>query len=183
MTNTTEALQHLIDKDAIRDVLYRYARGVDRGDWELMRSTYHSGAYDDHGEYKGSIEGLIVWLEERFTGVDNSMHFFGNCLIDFAGRDVALVETSFVSRRLRAPNEGERKLVGAEDAMCREAWGRFIDHFERRNGEWRVAKRYVVLETASTSIALGGVRNSPQTWGQRNSTDRLYQSQAEVLRT
>ena len=50
----TEALQRLIDKDEIRDVMARYCRGVDRADWDLVRSTYHTDAYDDHGDYRGN---------------------------------------------------------------------------------------------------------------------------------
>lgn len=175
------ALRRLIDKDEIRDALCRYARGVDRGDWELMRSTYHADAHDEHGDYKGSIDGLIEWLEQRFAGVDNSMHFLGNCLIEFTGPDVALVETYFVSRRLRPPNGDECKTAGPLDAICREGWGRYVDRFERRDdGQWRVAHRTVVLEASSTALALGGKRNSPLTWGQRDRSDRLYQAQAEL---
>ena len=37
------------DDQAIRDVLARYWRGIDRQDPELVLGTYHPGAYDDHG--------------------------------------------------------------------------------------------------------------------------------------
>jgi hypothetical protein len=181
MTASNPALQRLIDKDAIHDALCRYARGVDRGDWELLRSTYHADAFDEHGEFKGPVDALVAWLQARFAGVTNSMHFLGNCLIEFSGTDIALVETSFVSRRLRPPTAEERQSLGAQDAMCREAWGRYVDRFERRHGEWRVARRCVVLEASSTSIALGGLRSSPLTWGQRDRTDRLYQARAELF--
>ena len=43
-----EALQRLIDRTQIYEVMCKYARGVDRGDWELLRSTYHADAHDDH---------------------------------------------------------------------------------------------------------------------------------------
>jgi SnoaL-like domain len=175
------ALAQLLDKDAIRDALCLYARGVDRGDWDLVRSTYHPDAYDDHGGYKGGIDGLIQWLDERFAGVDNSMHFLGNCLIEFASPDLALVETSFVSRRLRPPEGPERERLGPNDAVSREAWGRYVDRFERRGGPWRVAHRTVVLEASSSSVALGGMRTSPLTWGYRNGKDRLYAAQAEIF--
>ena len=51
----TDTLQSLIDKQEIRDCMARYARGVDRADWEAVRDTYHDDAYDDHGDYKGAV--------------------------------------------------------------------------------------------------------------------------------
>jgi hypothetical protein len=172
-------LQRLLDKEAIRDTMARYSRAVDRGDWAQLRLTYHVDAWDDHGEYKGPIDGLVEWLDKRFAGVDNSIHFLGNSLIEFADPDTALVETYFVSRRLRPPTDEE--LAGPRDAMCREAWGRYIDRFERRDGQWRVARRIVVLESSSTSLALGGVRGGTSTWGHRDRDDPLYQAQLELF--
>ena len=177
-----KSIQHIVAKEEIRDSMCLYARGVDRGDWKLVRSSYHPDAYDDHGGYKGNIDGLIHWLDERFAGVNNSMHFLGNCMIEFAGPEVALVETYFVSRRLLEPVGKELDMAGPTDAMCREAWGRYVDRFELREGAWKVANRTVVLEASSTSLALGGrLRSSALTWGLRNSADRLYQVQAEIF--
>lgn len=176
-----QALQRLLDKDEIRDSMCRYARGVDRGDWELVRSSYHPDAHDEHGEYKGGTDGLIEWLDKRFAGVDNSMHLLSNSLIEFAGPDLALVETYFVSRRLQAPMAGQGAMAGPEDAMARESWGRYVDRFERRNGAWRVAHRTVVLEASSSSVAHGGKRSAALRWGQRDRSDRLYEVQAEFF--
>ena len=178
---TTETLQRLADRAAIQDCMTQYSRGVDRGDWDLVRSTYHVDAYDSHGDYKGDIEGLIRWLDERFAGVDNSMHFLGNCLIEFASPDFAFVETYFASRRLRAPTAAEAATLKPGDALCREAWGRYLDHFERRDGEWRVARRIVVLEASYTSVALGGQRRPGPTWGSRDPSDLVHSSRAELF--
>jgi hypothetical protein len=182
-TVTNETLRELADRAEIQDCLCRYARGVDRGDWDLVRLTYHADAHDQHGEYRGDIDGLIAWLAERFAGVDNSMHFLGNCLIEFAAPDFAFVETYFASRRLHPPGAGERRGLRAVDAVCREAWGRYLDHFERRDGEWRVARRIVVLEASSTSVARGGMRSpdSPIVWGSRAGSDLLHGSREALF--
>lgn len=177
-----QALARLIDRAEIEDAMRVYARAVDRGDWALVRAAYHPDAHDDHGDYKGPIDGLITWLEQRFAGVDNSMHFLGQCLIEFASPQLALVETYFVSQRLRAPSDEERKTLGARDAMSRQAWGRYVDRFERRDGgAWLVARRIVVLESSFTSVALGGQRGGPAVWGRRDRSDALYQARAEIL--
>ncbi len=178
--NSELTLKRIVDRAEIYDAMCRYARGVDRGDWELMRSAYHSDAYDEHGDYKGGIDGLIEWLDKRFAGVDNSTHFLGNCLIEFSGPDQALVETYFVSRRLRPPTADENQIAGPQDQMCREGWGRYVDVFERRDGQWRVAHRTVVLEAMSTSLAIGGVRNPSLRWGNRDQTDLIFQTQKQL---
>jgi hypothetical protein len=180
-SNSHQGLQRLLDRAEIEDALRRYARGVDRGDWAAVRSTYHPDALDQHGDYSGDVNGLITWLENRFAGADNSMHLLGNCYIEFAGTDLALVETYFVSRRLRSPTGDEKYVVRAEDAIARETWGRYVDRFERRKGEWRVAGRTVVIEARSAGCALGGARSSAGIWGRRDQTDPLYQLRASIF--
>ncbi|MFT3977780.1 MAG: nuclear transport factor 2 family protein [Sphingomonas bacterium] len=175
-------VRRLIDRAAIEDAIHAYAQGVDRGDWEAVRATYHPDGFDDHGEYKGPVDGLIAWLEDRFAGLDNSMHFIGNCLIDFAGPALALAESYFVSRRFLPPDAGEAHLAGPEDAMCREAWGRYVDRFEKRDGVWRVAHRTVVVETKSTSVARGGRRGAGvTTWGRRDGDDPLHRARRAIF--
>ena len=174
MNSSQERLRQLADRTEIHECLCRYARGVDRGDFELVRSTYHPDAYDDHFEYKGGVDGLIDWLGVHMAGVDNSMHFLGNCLVEFAGEDDAFVETYFASRRLRAPTASERVHLEPQDAMCRQSWGRYLDHFERRGGEWRVVHRVVAMEATFATVAKVGVRHSPSTWGRRDDSDLLY---------
>ena len=65
------------------------------------------------------------------------VHTIGNVLIDLRG-DVAAVESQFLAFQL------ERDAAGAprETLLC----GRYVDRFERRGGEWRVAERTVVYD-------------------------------------
>ncbi|MFT3721116.1 nuclear transport factor 2 family protein [Pseudorhodoferax sp.] len=179
-----EAVQRLLDKEEIRDAICRYARGVDRGDMAAVRTAYHPDAWDEHGaDFAGRVDDFIPWVEKRLAGNDNSMHFLGQTLIEFAGPDLAVAETYFASRRLLHPvPEAYAGIVGASDAVAREGWGRYVDRFERRDGQWRVAHRTVVMEAFSHSIALGGKRPAQGgTWGRRDQTDRVYALRAEVL--
>jgi hypothetical protein len=48
-----KALQQLIDKLEIHEVLTRYCRGIDRCDAELLESVYHPDATDNHGQFVG----------------------------------------------------------------------------------------------------------------------------------
>ncbi|MCW2647049.1 MAG: hypothetical protein JWP07_3158 [Pseudonocardiales bacterium] len=38
---TSPDLQRVIDHIAVRDVVLKYARAIDRMDWELLRSCYY----------------------------------------------------------------------------------------------------------------------------------------------
>jgi hypothetical protein len=168
------SLQRLTDRSEIHDVLARYARAVDRGLWDDLWLVYHADAYDDHVEYRGDIPGLIVWLKDRFSGVEGSTHFLGNCLIEFAGRDRALVETYFVSTRLAGPADDTNADAG--DALCRQSRGRYLDRFERRDAGWRIAHRQVVLDSRFTFLARGGMRDGSGVWGQRDASDPLHRA-------
>lgn len=175
----------LEDRAAIQDLMARYAQGVDRRDWELVRSTFHPDAHDDHGEYKGGVDGFISWVTKRHEKVAQSMHFLGNCAIEFLGPDVALVETYYIARQTYgADATAARTMVagaGGDGPMEAEIWGRYVDVAERRNGEWRTAQRTVAFEVlqahAKTSLPL-----SPQ-WaqGRRDPTDPLYQMRRKGL--
>ena len=44
MTSRDPAVQALIDKEEIRDLLRRYSRSLDRCDAELMKSLFHPDA-------------------------------------------------------------------------------------------------------------------------------------------
>ena len=173
--------QRLSDRAEIYDAMCRYVRGVDRGDTELIRSAYHPDAYDDHVDYKGDVEGFIKWLDARFVPYVNSMHFLGNCFIEFVGPDLALVETSYASRRLRAPTSEEAAGLKPHDMMMRQSWGRYLDRFERRNGEWRIARRIVIVDDRFTSVAKDGARNTSSTWGYRSRSDPMYAFRADVF--
>ena len=118
-------------------MVYRFARGIDRHDWELVRSCYHDGALDDHGPFKGPVEEYVAWVSEALPGLaDMTMHFIGNVLIDLDG-DSAQSEAYVVGYHRYRRDDGSRwDWLGG---------GRYVDHFERR-GDWRIVDRVLVWE-------------------------------------
>jgi hypothetical protein len=124
------------DREAIRDCLYRYARGIDRCDEAMLRSAYWPDAIDDHLAFRGTPEELIAWTMPILRTMDQSMHMIGNILIRIDG-DRADVESYFYGfHRLRG-DAGPRDTIGS---------GRYLDKFERRGDEWRIAERLVVTD-------------------------------------
>jgi ketosteroid isomerase-like protein len=136
-------LEELEARTAIEDCLKRFARAVDRQDWEAARQAYHGDAVDDHGFFKGPPDQFLEYIAKRHAHQDHSMHFNTNVLIEFESRERAFVETYvLVLQRYRAgaPN------VPPEKAGVRNiASARYLDRFEKRNGEWRVAHRTLVF--------------------------------------
>lgn len=164
MTDTAEPRS--ADRFAIEQALLRYTRGVDRKNWDLVRSAYHADAHDDHGNYKGDIDGFIESLVKRHAVIEQSMHLISNIGIDFAGDDAALVETYFTVHQRLSPAAGDEKnafvrgrAATADEAVEREVVGRYVDRFARRDGAWRIARRVVVFEVyrAQSAPAGGGL--------------------------
>jgi hypothetical protein len=170
----SDALQRLVDKDQIRDLMSRYARGVDRGDWDLVRDTYHTDATDDHGDYKGGVDGFIEFARARTAGATQVMHFLGECLIEFASDDVAIVETYFFTAHTLGPEAQRQYRVSGGSSVQLSQYGRYADRVERRNRAWRIAQRIVVFE--ATRLAIGEVPPLRPEWAsqQRDRTDPIY---------
>jgi len=134
------ALAELLDKQAIREALMRYCRGVDRCDAELIASVYHDDAMDHHGRFDMAGKAFAVhvaqFMKEAATG---HSHRIANISIELDG-DRAHVE-SYLHSML---NHADR---------VDEFIGRYVDRFEKRSGEWKIAERWVVVDfTRSTPV-------------------------------
>jgi hypothetical protein len=136
----------LIAHTEIRQVLYRYCRGVDRGDEALIRSVYHPDAEDDHGTWQGPGQEFARYIVAALDDVDApSQHHVTNVLIELDGNDRAAVESYFIAFHPYASTDG-----GIRHAFV---GGRYLDDFERRSGEWRISRRRVVLDWTRSDIA------------------------------
>jgi hypothetical protein len=149
-----------------------YCRGIDRLDLELVRGCYHSDATDDHGRYRGNVDGLIAWLAPTLARFDRTMHFLGTCNIEIRG-DVAAVETYAVAYHRGTNPAGQLAdhIVGL----------RYLDRFERRaakpgdHATWRIARRACALEWRRDDPVIGS-REFPAdyTMGSRGPDDLVY---------
>ncbi len=127
------AYRELLDREAIRDCLYRYCRGIDRGDEAALRSSYWPDATDRHGAYDGPVEGFFAAAARTFATDARNIHQVSNILITFLSSGRAVVESYFNALQ----RGGGRQFHLA---------GRYCDLFEKRGTEWRVAERTVVYD-------------------------------------
>lgn len=119
------------DRQQIVDVFRRYTRGLNRYDVELIRSAFWRDAQINYGFDSRSRDAWVsYWQEERhLKGRACQAHHITNETVEIAG-DVAHVETYLIAFRV----EGDKELSSV-------VGGRYIDRFDRRNGEWRIAVR------------------------------------------
>lgn len=167
MATTDDALTELLAERAIHEVLTRYARAADHFDLDLMRSCYWPGANDWHGSFRGPIEDFIPWVEGRLNEYSATRHHLSNVRIEFedGGRSARVESYVFAYHNLPAPHERELLFLGL----------RYIDRFEKRDGEWRIGDRvcaydwrYEIQGTESglTDLHLRGSRgpDDPLNW-------------------
>jgi hypothetical protein len=133
-----EGIDAMLDKHCIREVLARYARGIDRADGALLASCYHPDAIEEHGgTFTGNARSYIEQAIPKVMQMGPMQHLLGNCYIRLDG-DVAHVETYVwtFARVARSDGTDCDTFTG----------GRLLDRFERRDGHWKIAHRRTVFD-------------------------------------
>ncbi len=166
-------LRDLLDRDAIRQVLNRMARGLDRVDNALVLSCYWPEAIDDHTHYVGPPEGFVQYADGMTLSFESCLHGLMTHNCEITGDD-AHCETYFTF------------MAEAAQPPHFMATGRYVDHFQKRGGEWRILNRFTVVDgtydlqpTQSTAA-----RSSPYAPGERqvarDKSDLSYQRPLRV---
>ncbi|MBY0401580.1 nuclear transport factor 2 family protein [Myxococcota bacterium] len=135
-------LQTLLDKQAIRDVLSRYCRGLDRMDKEMAYACWHEGGtafYD--GIYEGTGRGFIDWVWQAHATMERHSHQITNVLIEVNGERAICESYVTVCLWTLADEFGRQKeLVGR---------GRYLDRFSKKHGRWAIEHRTHLLDMSS----------------------------------
>jgi hypothetical protein len=126
----------LADREVIRDCLFRYSRAVDRRDEDLLRSVYWPDATDTHLAFTGSAEGFIQWALPKLRAMNQTMHLIGNIIIRLSGFRADVESYVYGFHRIETGG------VMRDTIAC----GRYLDRFERRGDEWRIAARLLVTD-------------------------------------
>jgi hypothetical protein len=137
----------LADLEAIRAAAQRYSHGVDRLDGDWMKSAYWPDGTDDHGVFVGNAWEFVDHCMSTHGRWRSTMHCIYNHQIELdPDGHHARGEVYNVSHLFRA------------DSPTLETWyGRYLDQYERRDGEWRILHRVCVHEgsTTETVTAMG----------------------------
>jgi SnoaL-like domain len=147
---TDPLLYELSAKQAISDCLVRYCRGIDRADRELIRSAYHQDAIDDHGAFVGTGWDFAEEAVRFVNTLSRIHHLMQNTLI-VVGDGEADVESSVVAMHVSK----DEKWIDLYNS-------RYLDHFELRDGEWKIQKRELVVDG---TFGFAAPPPSPDVWG------------------
>lgn len=132
----------MLDREAIRDALSRFSRGMDRFDREAYLSAFHDDAEMAAGPFVGSARDCWDWaVPMHEEGQLLTHHSLLNITIDLDG-DTVHTETYYM---FVARNRDETVVL---------AGGRYVDRFEKRNGDWRIALRTNIIEWATMPPAI-----------------------------
>jgi ketosteroid isomerase-like protein len=128
-------VRELYDKQAIREVITNYSRGIDRRDKALLLSCYHPDALDDHGMFVGGAEDFYEWTDpSHLRYFKTHQHIVTNHTCSLEG-NVAHAETYWMFAGM-TETDGKLATYG----------GRYVDRLEKREGQWKIAVRKCVLE-------------------------------------
>ena len=133
MTEIPPAVQVLLDKAEITEVLTRYMRAIDRGDIATLRSSYAPGATEEHGGiYSGPAQGYIDTIERALTNPRMvATHTISNLLIEVSGESAFSEHYVLALTRVKSDGVVSDSLVAT----------RIIDNLTRHEGRWRIARR------------------------------------------
>lgn len=154
-----KALDTIIAKEEIRDLVLAYCRAIDRKDYDLLSQLYHPGAGDEHGcNPTGTAQEFFEVLPGLMEVSDVLQHNITNHFIKVDG-DYAEGEAYLVAHTVVNMNEHYYAfLQGA----------RYLDKYERRNGVWKFAHRRVVTDWLQRhSQEPGDIATAPELLGMR----------------
>jgi hypothetical protein len=156
-------IRDLLDHQAITEQIYRYCRAVDRLDIPLGHAVFHEDASADYGEslYQGDGRGVIDFICASHLLTLNHSHQVSNSIIALAG-ERAGSETYFHSAT---------RLMQDDKVVQIRVWGRYLDEWSRRDGQWRIDKRQAVFDFDEVREVTEMARRDD---GRRDRTDPSY---------
>ncbi|HSA53869.1 MAG TPA: nuclear transport factor 2 family protein [Yinghuangia sp.] len=136
MDANLKEIQNLLARENIRACIADLARGEDRRDAEMITAAYWPDATIDYGMFAGNFDEYLAWVVPGSPAIPVTQHFLGQSVVKIQG-DTALVETHALSYHRIDMGEEERDVT---------LGGRYLDRFEKRGGEWRIAQRTMLYD-------------------------------------
>jgi len=172
------AVETLLAERQIRDVIARYARGVDRQDGDQIRDCFHPNAMHHYGVFDGHLDEFIPWVLAEVSQYSRTMHFMGSSIIDWPDSrpgPLAIVETYAIVLHQKDGGDKRDNWVGGI---------RYIDRLELRSdsGRWKISERTVVGDWLRIDPTANHRHfREPMRTGRTSPEDEIFQVIAQAI--
>lgn len=131
-----DSLQTLLDKQALHELVMSYCRGIDRRDYQLAKSVYHEDAREERGAiFTGTGYGFVDFAAGDCVNYEITVHRIFNTLFRVNGDKAEGEIYCEAYHRTKGTNPMEIT-----------AGGRYIDRYEKRNGQWGIIYRTATMD-------------------------------------
>ncbi|HEY2563576.1 MAG TPA: nuclear transport factor 2 family protein [Acidimicrobiales bacterium] len=128
-----DAVRRVTDELAMQRVMVNYARGIDRRNWDLVRSCFTADAFVHGTSFEGPLDTYLDILRPGVEHFPATQHFIGNQLRELNG-DKGFTETYLIARHFAdAAGEVDSLIIGV----------RYEDQLVRRGEGWAIQRRDV----------------------------------------
>lgn len=132
-------MSDLEEIEAIRQLKYRYLRGVDLKDWKLLESTFTKDAaaeYDGGNQSHDGSAAIVGWLKSALDNTVVTLHQVHNPEIELTSPSTAkgiwYLEDRVINRGPDLPDmPGKSILSGAAF---------YADEYRKVDGEWKISR-------------------------------------------
>lgn len=130
-----DALQALLDREAVANVIKRYAKAIDTRDWALLKTVFTEDVEADFRSFGGREvqKGRETWVgivKGTISGLDATQHFTGNHVAEVDG-DRARLNAYIIAAHWLDDARGDSEYTVGGD----------YDIELRREGDgWRICK-------------------------------------------
>lgn len=164
-----DAIEELLAKQAITEVIYRYCRALDRMDRDDALTIWHPDGTADYGPgmYQGTGAGFVDWVWPAHESMLGHSHQIANILI--AVDDDRAGSESYVTATLW----GEFEPGTLTTIVSR---GRYVDRWSRRAGVWAIDhRRFAEDLTVTTAVPGAAAPGSDASPARRDRADPSYE--------
>lgn len=158
-------IDEMLAEAEIKKLQVRYCRACDRMDFDALRACFHPDAVTEYFG-KGDVDSFIALGRQTLPAFVKTTHNTGNQLVEVSGDTAWAEHYTVATHRLAADETGpERDFITAV---------RYVDRAERRDGEWRIARRVLILDWTRTD-PVGEIGPEPAVLtGRRDPSDPSY---------
>jgi hypothetical protein len=137
MTMSDELVRRLGDESELRNLIHRYALGLDRRDWELWRSVFADEVVVDMSDYQpeppprlAPAEHVVHSARTLFAGFEATQHLIGTQRYEIAN------DTAIITAHMRAEHWFTTGKGGDRYTM----FGTYVDDCIRTTDGWKMTR-------------------------------------------